>query len=262
MPDKEDEKSFSSNASLPNLSDILKRGGVAHKSSFNDQNKDLRESVKTKPQSLDDLLRKGNNTQEQVSKIRKASNATNSSLPDIEALVSVRPQGALVSTPKTMSVDKAERSLDQVIDSFRSEDKVSQKNPSHNVGRYENHKVLSFALIGLLAVVVIGFLISQKGQQQLPESAVAQQLMDIVKGIEKYQLKNDRTPKKLSDLPEFPENAVEWPVDQYQIQLEASALELFYFEDVEGYVVMSRYGDEAWMYTEKGEPALRQVPAR
>ena len=261
MSDKGGEKS-SSNTDLPSLDDILKRGGVAHKSSVNDQNEDLQKSVKARHQSLDKIKKKGNNAQGKVSRRQKTSNATNSSLPDIEALVSVRPQGAVVSTPKTMPVDKAERSLDQIMDSFRSEDKKSLENPSHKVARHENHKVFSFALIGLLAAIVIGFLISQKGQQQLPESVVAQKLMDIVKGIEKYQLKNDRTPKKLSDLPEFPENAVEWPVDRYQIQLEASALELFYFEDMAGYVVMSRYGDEAWMYTEKGEPVLRQVPAR
>lgn len=255
-------KHSSSNTDLPSLDDILKGVGYANKSSVNDQNEDLRESVKARPQSLNDLLKKGNNAQGKVSRRQKASNATSSSLPDIEALVSVRPQGAVVSTLKTMPVDKAERSLDQIMDSFRSEDKKSAENPSHKVARHENHKVLSFAVIGLLAAIVIGFLISQEDQQQIPESVVAQQLMDIVKGIEKYQLRNDRAPEKLSDLPEFPENAVEWPVDRYQIQLEASAFELFYFEDMEGYVVMSRYGDEAWMYTEKGEPALRQVPAR
>ena len=110
--------------------------------------------------------------------------------------------------------------------------------------------------------IVIGVFMSQHNQQSLPESVVVQQLKSIVDGTEKYHQENDRTPDKLSDLPEFPIGAVEWPVDQYELQLETSALEFFYFEDAKGYVVISRYEDEAWIYTNTGSPKIRRVPIR
>ena len=56
----------------------------------------------------------------------------------------------------------------------------------------------------------------------MPDYALAQQLMIVVNGIEKYRLENNKTPEKLSDLLEFPRGAVEWRIDQYNLQLEAS----------------------------------------
>jgi hypothetical protein len=114
----------------------------------------------------------------------------------------------------------------------------------------------------VFVVVATSFFNAKKDLKRVPDSALAQQLMALVDGIERYRLENDKTPEKLSDLPEFPKGAVEWKIDQYDVQLEASALEFFFWEDFSGYIVVSRLGDEAWMYTDQGESKIRRVPAR
>lgn len=262
MSDKGGKKSSSSSTGLPSLDDVLKGVGDANTSNPNGQNQGFQKRAQTKSESLDDLLKKGNNTKLQTSKTKRASEVRTSDLADIGELVNARPEETSASSQKATSANKSEKSLNQIIGSLQSEDKISQEKESLDVRGYNKSQVLSLAFIGLLVAIVIGVFMSQHNQQSLPESVVVQQLKSIVDGIEKYHQENDRTPDKLSDLPEFPIGAVEWPVDQYELQLETSALEFFYFEDAKGYIVISRYEDEAWLYTDTGNPKIKRVPIR
>jgi len=264
MADKKDKNSHTIGNELPSVTDILRSSGDANKSDFDFHNKVIRQSTSEPPDNLDELLKKGHNKQGQVSKTKRTTDIRPLKLLDIEAIVNASPQRKALPKNTPIPSHKPERSLHQIISSSRPENVVPQKNQTldNGVGQYKKRKVLNFVLLGLLAVTIVGLFMRDQTQQQLPDSDVAQQLMVIVNGIERYRLENNRTPDKLSYLPEFPENAVEWAVDQYDIQLEATTLELFFWEDARGYIVMSRYDNEAWMYMEKGEPKIRRVPAR
>ena len=259
MADKKD-------SDLPSVADILKKSGKANKPGLNEQYKRTQKNSPTRPEGLEELLKKGQKAHTSQPKIKKGGGARAANLPNIEALINARPQPK-PSTKTNPSLSNNPRQshepLQKIIGSLSQKNTTSQSTQARDTGGHnKNRKVFSFALIGLLAVTFTVLFMRYQTQESLPESAVAQQLMSIVNGIENYRLERNRMPEMLAELPEFPQGAIEWPVDQYDIQLETSALELFLLKDSTGYIVMSRYGNEAWMYTEKGKPKLRKVPAR
>lgn len=243
---------------MPSLSDILREGLDANQQRLDGQRQGAGNRVQTPTESIDDLLKKGQKTRGRVVKENKNGDARVSDLPDLDSLVNSKAQRK--STPENPPAPSAkpDRSLNQIINASRSEDAAAKEDQKQNGAKLKIRKLLGFAMIGLLVILAV----RNQVQPTVPESTLAQQLLEIVGGVERYRLENNRMPKDLSTLAEFPEGAVEWSVDQYDMQLKTSALELFYWEDASGYIVMSRYGNEAWMYTENGKPKLRKIAAR
>lgn len=262
MADDKDNKPIDRGNNLPSLSDVLKEGRSYNERRSDKQGQGFENSHKAQPETLNDLLKKGQGSQGFVEKSKKNRNKKISDLPDLESLVHTKTQRKSPPENTYAISTKPVKSLSQIIRSSQPEDKITRGNKKSRIDEDTNRKFINFTLIGLLIVIVVGFTLKYQTQKMLPESALAQQLMLIAGGIDRYRLENNRSPKRLSVLPEFPDGAVEWPVDQYNIQLESNALELFYWEDARGYILILRFGGEAWMYTEKGIPKIRQVPER
>lgn len=113
-------------------------------------------------------------------------------------------------------------------------------------------------LVILLAAFAFQHLTAPKLRQV--ESPVAQFALDMAFALERYREENGLLPAQLSQLPEFPGNAIEWRIDQYPVKLAEPRQEFFYLDLPAGFIVISRKGNEAWSYTEE-DNSLRQVPA-
>lgn len=57
-------------------------------------------------------------------------------------------------------------------------------------------KIFSIVIISVFIVIVTSFFYAKQDKVIAPESALAQQLMVVVNGIEKYRLENNKTPEK------------------------------------------------------------------
>jgi hypothetical protein len=121
--------------------------------------------------------------------------------------------------------------------------------------------VMLFTVI-LLSVVYLFIISKQSPEIDIPDSQVARQVMLVVENLEDYRKNNQSLPKGLAMLDNFPRDAVEWPLDNWGAQMMAPQFEFFFVTDAAGYVLIGRYGNEAWMYTEKEEPHLQRIPVQ
>lgn len=260
MADKKDKQSFNNGTRQPSLNDVLKTSSDSNKVSGSYQNRGVENGAATTPKSLDEILKKGQ--KKQLVKTGVASSLPSSNLPSLDDLVNTGTNSKSSQQRTSSNKDQLTKTVHQIINSTRVEDAPKQEKRVEGVAGQRHRKIFSIVIITVLVVIATSFFNAKQEHEIVPESALAQQLMVVVNGIERYRLENNKTPEKLSDLPEFPKGAVEWKIDQYDVQLEASALEFFFWEDFSGYIVVSRLGDEAWMYTDQGESKIRRVPAR
>lgn len=260
MADKKDKQSFNNGTHQPSLNDILKTSSDTNKVSGSYQNRGAINGTSTAPKSLDEILNNGQ--KKHIVKAGVAHSASSSNLPSLDDLVNTGSHSKSSQQNTSSHSDQSTKTVHQIINSTRIEDAPKQEKKVGGIVGQKYRKIFSIVIISVFIVIVTSFFYAKQDKVIAPESALAQQLMVVVNGIEKYRLENNKTPEKLSDLLEFPREAVEWRIDQYNLQLEATVLEFFFWEDFNGYIVISRLGDEAWMYTEQGESKLKRVPAR
>lgn len=131
------------------------------------------------------------------------------------------------------------------------------------------------ALIGVLAIGAFWFEILpersgseeqsaieniQEGEVTLPP--IAQSLESVAEGIKQYRSRNGFLPTSLTGLPEFPEDGIEWDLDQYNLILLDSRPEFFYTPNsLAGFIVIGRLSTDVWMYVERDIPPLTRVTA-
>ena len=260
MTDKKDKQSFNNGARQPSLNDVLKTSIEANQISGNYQNRGAENGAAVTQKSLDEILNK--DQKKQLVKPGVTGSASPSDLPRLDDLLNTGTNSKSSQKRDSSHRDHPAKTVHQIINTTRVEDAPKQEKPVEGVAGQRHRKIFSIVIIAVFVVIATSFFNAKQVKERVPESALAQQLMVVVNGIEKYRLENNKTPEKLSDLPEFPRGAVEWRIDQYNLQLEASALEFFLWEDFDGYIVVSRLGDEAWMYSDQGDSKIRRVPAR
>ncbi|KPH93161.1 hypothetical protein AMS58_18535 [Pseudoalteromonas porphyrae] len=260
MADKKDKQSFNNGTHQPSLNDILKTNSNANKVSGSYNNRGANNGTTMTPQSLDEILNKDKKKQKVNPSV--ANSASLCDLPGLDDLVNIGSHSKSFQQHTSSSRDESAKTIHQIINSTRIEDSAKQEKKIEGIVGQKHRKVLSIVIFLVFIIIATSFFNPKQDKGIAPEFALAQQLMVVVNGIEKYRLENNKTPEKLSDLVEFPSGAVEWRVDQYDLQLEASALEFFFWEDLNGYIVISRLGDEAWMYSNEGESKIKRVPAR
>lgn len=260
MADKKDKQSFNNGTHQPSLNDILKASSDTNKVSGSYQNRGAINGTSTDPKSLDEILNNGQ--KKHIVKAGVAHSASSSNLPSLDDLVNTGSHSKSSQQNTSSHSDQSTKTIHQIINSTKVKDSPKQEKQVGGIVGQKRRKIFSIVIISVLVVIATSVFNSKQDKGIVPESALVQQLMVVVNGIEKYRLENNRTPEKLSDLVEFPSGAVEWRVDQYDLQLEASALEFFFWEDLNGYIVISRLGDEAWMYSNEGESKIKRVPAR
>ncbi|MGL5324625.1 MAG: hypothetical protein ACRC91_07895 [Aeromonas sp.] len=117
-------------------------------------------------------------------------------------------------------------------------------------------RYIALAAVGFIAALATMSFFSQR--QAMPDSEVARQLLVIAEDIEHYQAEHRQLPEKLSDLPRFPDSAVEWPIENYEVRLATPQLEFFFFNDPGSYVLIARFDDEVWVYDRGRSPPLRR----
>jgi competence protein ComGC len=260
MADNKDKKSFNKGTGQPSLNDVLKTSSEANKISGSYQNRGAENGAAVTPKSLDEILNK-----DQIKQLVKqgvAGSASPSDLPRLDDLVNTGTNSKSSQKRDSSHRDQPAKTVHQIINSTKVEGASKQEKRVEGVAGQKHRKIISIVIITVFVVIATSFFNAKQDKEKVPESALAQQLMVVVNGIERYRLENNKTPEKLSDLPEFPKGAVEWKIDQYNLRLEASALEFFFWEDFNGYIVVSRLEDEAWMYTDQGNSKIRRVPAR
>jgi competence protein ComGC len=260
MADKKDKQSFNNGARQPSLNDVLKTSSEANQINGSYQNRGAENGAANTPKSLDEILNKGQ--KKQLMKVGVSGSSSPSDLPRLDDLLNTGTNSKSSQKRDSSLRDHPAKTVHQIISSTSSEDAPKQEKRVEGVTGQNYRKIFSIAIIAVLVVIAISFFNAKQENERVPDSALAQQLMVVVNGIERYRLENNKLPGKLSDLPEFPKGAVEWKIDQYDLQLKASALEFFFWEDFSGYIVISRLGEEAWMYTDQGESKIRRVPAR
>ncbi|WP_444995501.1 hypothetical protein [Aliikangiella sp. IMCC44359] len=110
-------------------------------------------------------------------------------------------------------------------------------------------------LLALLFLFFISTLVSQK-KEKSPNST---SLENLTIAIDTYYQKNGFFPDKLSNLPEFPKNAVEWPIEYWNIHNTDGLTEFFWIAyDKNDYTIIMRKDNKAWMF-EYGK-SIRSVP--
>ena len=91
---------------------------------------------------------------------------------------------------------------------------------------------------------------------------IAQALERLSEGIKQYRNRNGYLPSALAGLPEFPEDGVEWDLDQYQLILLSPRPEFFYTPTTSaGFIVIGRSSTDTWIYVEHEIPPLKKVTA-
>ena len=154
-------------------------------------------------------------------------------------------------------------------------DKARDDQPFEDLGRVQPaaaeparhsrfHLPPGVALLAVLLVVVGGaFAIyqQQSGKAAAP-TALAGQVTQLASAVDGYYQKNQSLPRTLGELEEFPEDAVEWPIDRYGVRLLERRTEYF-FDGVSGYdyLIIGRHGEEAWAFVKGQAPELLKVPA-
>lgn len=259
MADKKNKQSFNNGTGQPSLNDVLKMNRDSNKVKKS-QNRGVESGAATTPKSLDEILNKGQ--KKNLVKASVVNSVASSNLPSLDDLVNTGIKSKSSQQHAASHKDQLTKTVHQIINSTRVEDTPKQEKRVEGDVRQRHRKIFSILIITVLVIIATRFFYAKQENERVPESALAQQLMVVVNGIERYRLENNKTPEKLSDLPEFPKMAVEWEIDQYDLQLETTTLEFLFWEDFNGYIVVSRLGDEAWMYTDQGESKITRVPAR
>lgn len=149
-------------------------------------------------------------------------------------------------THKTMP-----ESLDGLISKADRPDDRTRPDAAPRRRRY-----IALAAVGLIAALATMSFFSQR--QAMPDSEVARQLLVIAEDIEHYQAEHRQLPEKLSDLPRFPDSAVEWPIENYEVRLAVPQLELFFLDVPGSYVLIARFDDEVWVYDRGRSQPLRR----
>lgn len=260
MADKKDKQSFNNGTHQPSLNDILKTSSDTNKVNDSYQNRGTINGTSIAPKSLNEILNK--DKKKQIVNPSVAHSVSSSNLPSLDDLVNTGSQSKSSQQHTSSHSDQSTKTIQQIINSTKVKDSPKQDKQVGGIAGQKHRKTLSILIISVFIIITTSFFNAIQENEMVPESALAQQLMVVVNGIERYRLENNKTPEKLSDLPEFPKGAVEWKIDQYNLQLQASSLEFFFWEDFNGYIVLSRLGDEAWMYTDQGESKIKRVPAR
>ncbi len=121
-----------------------------------------------------------------------------------------------------------------------------------------------FLSIAAAAIIFLGVLVFRFGlispEAHKTDSFVAQYALEMANGLKRYREAYGFLPGKLSQFPEFPANAIEWDIQQYGVKLTTIKQEFFYIEMPRGFVVISRFNDEAWLYSEEDD-SLKKVAA-
>lgn len=115
----------------------------------------------------------------------------------------------------------------------------------------------------MLALVVVSLLVFQfLPRKTAVSSPIVSQVSELAAAVDAYYKQNGVLPKKLTVLPEFPEGAIEWPVENYGLRSMDKNPE-FFFDDESGYTyyIIGRQGEEAWAVVKGQQPELQQVPA-
>lgn len=121
-------------------------------------------------------------------------------------------------------------------------------------------KFASIALGGLTVALVASVLLFRPNPS-LPDSEVARRLLTVVEDIARYKKQNNRLPQRLSELPGFPQDAVEWPIEDYAVRLASPKMEFFFVDAPGGYIVIARFADEVWVFDSlKAKPLRRESP--
>ncbi len=98
------------------------------------------------------------------------------------------------------------------------------------------------------------------GEVTLPP--IAQELELLSEGIKQYRNRNGYLPTTLAGLPEFPEEGIEWDLNQYQLILLSPRPEFFYTSTTSaGFIVIGRRSTDVWIYVESDIPPLKRVTA-
>lgn len=262
MADNKDKKTLNKGHKPPSLSALLKGNNETNTSNSNRHREGISNNPSVSPESLEQLLAKSNNKAANPSTIHGDNKKKSSDLPELSTLLGSGNQQNHTQVNTRNNSNKTEQSLQQIINSSPQKESKKPRKKDDKVKPTKNNKVVKFAFVAVFIASIISYIMMAPNQPLVPNSDVAKQLMVIVDAIEKYQSENSRLPQKLSTLNEFPKGAVEWKIEQYDLQLESSTLELFLWSDASGYIVISRYADEAWMYSSNDEAKLKRIPAR
>jgi hypothetical protein len=115
-----------------------------------------------------------------------------------------------------------------------------------------------------LLVMCIGFAIfqHQSGKVSYP-SPLAAQVAQLASAVDAYYEKHRSLPQTLGELEMFPKDAVEWPIENYGVQLLEQRTEYFFSgSSSDDYLIIGRDGEEAWAFAKSQTPELLKVPAR
>lgn len=114
-------------------------------------------------------------------------------------------------------------------------------------------------VLGVAALFATAFLFHYWKNNSVPDSEVARQLLAVVADVDRYKAAQGQLPTQLSLLPSFPKDAVEWPIENYGVQLAAPKLEYFLVDAPGGYIVIARLANEVWVYDSiKAQPLRRE----
>lgn len=138
---------------------------------------------------------------------------------------------------------------------------ASEKNPNRPISdrassREHRWRPLAIVAALLVLVVVVGY---WKGHG-VPDSALARQLLAVAADVDKYKAAQGKLPAQLGLLPSFPEEAIEWPIENYGVQLPVPKPEYFMVDAPGGYILIAKYADEVWVYDSmKSSPLRREM---
>jgi hypothetical protein len=213
----------------------------------------------SEPESLDQLLSSGATTPPRTSVKPKPTSAP---IPEAEDLA------ALTNPYAATSVSTGSPVKPQAMpDAIRPEDLANQRQTktSADVVPAPHRLRPKLAKLGMLilALVVVSLLVFQfLPRKTAVSSPIASQVSELAAAVDAYYKQNGVLPKKLTDLPEFPEGAIQWPVENYGLRSTDNSPE-FFFGDESGYTyyIIGRQGEEAWAFAKGQQPELQQVPA-
>ncbi|MEY3372749.1 MAG: hypothetical protein RLZZ537_1217 [Pseudomonadota bacterium] len=213
----------------------------------------------SEPESLDQLLSSGATTPPRTSVKPKPTSVP---IPEAEDLA------ALTNPYAATSVSTGSPVKPQAMpDAIRPEDLANQRQTKTSaavvpVPRLSRPKLAKLGML-ILALVVVSLLVFQfLPPKTAVSSPIASQVSELAAAVDAYYKQNGVLPKKLTDLPEFPEGAIQWPVENYGLRSMDNSPE-FFFGDESGYTyyIIGRQGEEAWAFAKGQQPELQQVPA-
>lgn len=255
-------------ASVPKLQDELVRAADAASSAPRARKEATRGNSGNAQPSLQEMLHTGaqGNTGKRPSQADKSANQSVAH-ESLQALLSGAPNRAESPTKSATRSSKTRpiepTNMNSSVDTQLAKQSSPQAvapatltnpdDPTTSAQRKGSKRMLW--LVGLIGMVSLVVWLSAFMQPEAEPNL----LKRLAKGAEDHHELLGEYPQHLSDLKEFPDNALEWPIEYWQARNAHGLTEIFWINEGATFQIIIRIGPEAWLYDHDGR--VREISA-